>query len=210
MHPVVRYVRDTFTIQEPTLTKRGRTPTGCDTDAFETAFREQYAGLCDYVDSFVRSQEVAHDLVQDLFVNLWDRCDSGDTPPLNAAYLYTAARNRALKHLRHRRVVSEWAESAAHETLRTGPAADDGVRTREVAQAIHTAIDELPERCREIFLLSRQQHLSYAVIADSLGISIKTVETQMWRALKSLRTTLAPYLAVTLAQATGWGSRLFG
>lgn len=71
MRHVLRYVRDTFTIQEPTLSKRDRTRTGCDSDAFETAFREHYAGLCDYVDSYVRSQEVAHDVVQDLFVNLW-------------------------------------------------------------------------------------------------------------------------------------------
>lgn len=210
MRRVPRYVRDTHIIEELTLSNRDRTRTGCDSDAFEAAFREHYAGLCDYVDSYVRSPEVAHDLVQDLFVNLWDRCDAGDAPPLNAAYLYTSARNRALKHLRHRRVVSAWAESSAHETLRTGDEADHDVRTREVEQAIHVAIDKLPERCREVFLLSRQQHLSYAAIADALGISIKTVETQMWRALKSLRTSLAPYLAVTLAQATGWGSRLFG
>lgn len=175
----------------------GRPAESCPS-AVEAAFRMYYARLCEFVDGYVRSPEVASDLVQDLFANLWERYEEGDPPLLTPAYLYTAARNRALKHLRHRRVVARWAEREAREPLRSGPRADEGLRTREVAEAIRRAIAQLPDRRREIFLMSREQELSYAAIAEILGISIKTVETQMWRALKALRQSLAPYLTLVL------------
>lgn len=152
----------------------------------------------------MRSREAAADLVQDLFLTLWERCEAGGLPALTPAYLYTAARNRALKHLRHRRVVARWAEQASLAPRPTGPGADADVRAREVAEAIRGAIDALPERCREIFLLSREHQMSYATIAEVLGISVKTVETQMWRALKALRESLAPYLSVVAAPLAGW------
>ena len=167
-----------------------------DPAAFETFFRTHYPALCDFVDSYVHSPETARDLVQDVFLKLWQRHDSTNPPPLTAAYLYTAARNRALQHIRHGRVVTRFLSRVAPEAVRQAAAADEEVRAREVAQAIDDAIGALPTRCREVFLLSREQGLSYHAIAQVLGISVKTVETQMWRALKSLRERLAPYLAV--------------
>jgi RNA polymerase sigma-70 factor (ECF subfamily) len=194
------------------MTDRDEAQTGCDAASIEALFRTHYSRLCDFVDSYVRSPEAASDLVQDLFAHLWERCDAGDIPPLTPAYLYTAARNRALKYLRHRRVVAHWAEQAARAPSPAGPQADERLRTRELAEAIRRAIDALPDRCREIFLLSREEQLSYAAIAEVLEISVKTVETQMWRALKSLRKSLAPYLALALAFASlaRLGSRLLG
>lgn len=176
------------------VTQVGHTPT-----SIETAFRTYYIRLREFVAGYVNSDEVAADLVQDLFVNLWERYDAGDLPLLTSAYLYTAARNRALKHLRHRKVVSRWAKQARLEPERRGPRADDGLRTNELAIAIREAIDRLPSRRRQVFLLSREEGLSYAMIAETLDISIKTVETQMWRALRSLRKSLAPYLSLLLA-----------
>jgi len=194
------------------MTERDDAPTGCDAASIEALFRAHYSRLCDFVNCYVRSPETASDLIQDLFVHLWERCDAGDVPLLTTAYLYTAARNRALKHLRHRRVVARWAERVASAPLPTGPQADERLRTREMAEAIRRAIDALPDRCRQIFLLSREKYLSYAEIAEVLGISVKTVETQMWRALKSLRKSLAPYLGLvlTLAALARLGSHLVG
>lgn len=194
------------------MTERDDAPTGCDAASIEALFRAHYSRLCDFVNCYVRSPETASDLVQDLFVHLWERCDAGDVPLLTTAYLYTAARNRALKHLRHRRVVARWAERVASAPLPTGPQADERLRTREMAEAIRRAIDALPDRCRQIFLLSREKYLSYAEIAEVLGISVETVETQMWRALKSLRKSLAPYLGLvlTLAALARLGSHLVG
>lgn len=164
-------------------------------DDFEKLFREHYPRLCEFVDGYVRSAEVARDIVQDLFLALWEKRGGEGSPELTTAYLFTAARNRALKHLRHRRVVERHEERAA-VWPQQAPRADEEVRQRETAEAIDAAIAELPDRCREIFLLSRRQHMSYAEIASALGLSVKTVEVQMWRALRRLRESLAPYLAI--------------
>ena len=181
-----------------------------DPQAFETVFRTHYAALCDFVDGYVRSREAARDIVQDLFVNLWERYDSPNPPPLATAYLYKAARNRALQHLRHARVVTRHHMRVTQEPPRSAAAADEEARARDVARAIEEAIDELPERCREVFLLSREQNLTYAQIAETLGISIKTVEAQMWRALKSRRASLAPFLGVVVLPVAEWLRRMVG
>jgi len=161
------------------------------TDPFEALFREHYARLCELVHGYVQSTDVAHDVVQDVFLALWQR--RVDPASLNAAYLYTAVRNRALKVLRHHRVAQRYRERNA--TPEWDPrSTDDRVRQRETAEAIDAAIAQLPDKCREIFLLSRRQHMTNTEISAALGISVKTVETQMWRALRKLRASLSPYL----------------
>jgi RNA polymerase sigma-70 factor (ECF subfamily) len=163
-------------------------------DAFESLFRQHYARLCELVHGYVRARDTAEDIVQELFVTLLEKRDRVEAHELTTAYLYVAARNRALKHLRHARVVER------HRTREAGNAAtgagdtDHRVREQEAARAVEAAIADLPERCREIFLLSRRQHMTYAEIAAALGISVKTVEVQMWRALQKLRRMLASFL----------------
>jgi RNA polymerase sigma-70 factor (ECF subfamily) len=162
--------------------------------ALEQAFRAYYAPLCEFTYRYVKSRDAAHELVQDLFLRLWDLADSPNPPLLTAPYLYRAARNHALKYLRHERVVLRWRARAAQGAEATGPWADDDLRQREVTDAVDRAIAELPERSRLVFTLSRREELGYAAIAELLGISVKTVETQMSRALRILRRKLAPFL----------------
>jgi RNA polymerase sigma-70 factor (ECF subfamily) len=151
-----------------------------------------YAPLCDYVYGYVRSRAVAQDLVQDLFLRLWERAPA-PAGALAASYLYTAARNRAVGHLRRERVAAAWANDPNCATRAT-PAADEPLREHELLEAIDSAVAALPDRCRLIFTLSRYRRLTNADIARMLCISVNTVEQQMWRALKSLRVKLAPYL----------------
>ena len=142
---------------------------------------------------YVRSRAVAQELVQDLFLRLWERALT-PAGTLAASYLYTAARNRAVGHLRRERVAAAWAKSPS-SVARAAPAgADEPLREHEVRDALERAVAELPERCRLIFTLSRYRSLSNAEIAEMLCISVNTVEQQMWRALKTLRAKLAPYL----------------
>jgi RNA polymerase sigma-70 factor, ECF subfamily len=166
-------------------------------DPFELFFRENYSWLCEVVYGYVRSQDIAQDIVQDLFLSLLQKRSTGSAPELTKAYLYAAARNHAFKYLRHQQVVQRFAEQARRsDTISVGT--DHGVREREIAEAVDAALAGLPARCREIFLLSRRRHMSNAEIATVLGISIKTVEVQMWRALRTLRDRLAPYLALAV------------
>jgi RNA polymerase sigma-70 factor (ECF subfamily) len=166
----------------------------------EGLFREHYAGLCSFVYGYLSSDDAAEDLVQDLFVAIWRDpmrwYEAGDAlRPL----LYVAARNRALDALKHQRVRDRHAVAVAgSESMRAAPAADVVVAHRQVQQALDAAVAALPARAREIYLLSREQGLTYREIAERLGISVKTVETQMSRSLKRLRLDLAIYLSLSL------------
>lgn len=165
-------------------------------DAWKTAFQTYHVELCEYVLRFVGSAGVAEDLVHDLFLCLWDsRAHRGDME-VTRSYLYVAARNRALKYLRHRRVAAAWVERAAQEEMPTAASPEDLYLRRELADAVARAIAELPARCREVFVLRRHQHLSYDEIATRTAVSLGTVKSQMWRATVLLKEKLAPYLFI--------------
>ncbi len=162
----------------------------------ERVFREHYADLSVFVCRYVWSDDAAEDIVQDLFYSIWQDperwMNAGDAlRPL----LMVAARNRAIDYLRRRRVGEQHALRVTAE--RGGDAAstmDAEMLQREIQRDIEKAIAALPERARQIFLLSRRDGLTYREIADRLGLSIKTVETQMTRSLRELRLRLASYL----------------
>ncbi len=164
-----------------------------DIAAFEALFRTHYAPLCDFVYGYVRSRAVAQELVQDLFLRLWERTLT-PAGTLAASYLYIAARNRAVGHLRRERVAAAWAKNRSTAARAVPVGADEPLCEHELRDALEHAVAALPERCRLIFTLSRYRNLSNAEIARTLGISVNTVEQQMWRALKTLRVKLAPYI----------------
>jgi RNA polymerase sigma-70 factor (ECF subfamily) len=162
-----------------------------DERALELVFKAHYAGMASFVQRFVRSPDLAEELVQDVFLKLWSKREQLAEIETFRTYLFRAARNTALNYLRRVKLERRWQEEqGASEEAPNSFAADDETVEQEVAQAVKEAIDRLPPRCREIFLLSRDGGLTYAEIARSLDISVKTVETQMGRALKSLRSSL--------------------
>ena len=159
-----------------------------DRSAFEQIFREHFDGLAGFVYRLTRSRAIAEELVQDLFLEIWMRRERLVITETLRTYLFRAARNRAFNHLRRNKLERLW-RLRQPQPEETG-AVDDEHSSDELAAAIRAAVASLPDRCREIFLLSREQNLTYAEIAQVLGLSIKTVETQMGRALKALRTRL--------------------
>ncbi len=168
-------------------------PSRPDSLTWETALGAHYVPLCEYVLRLVGSAETAEDIVQDLFLKLWDTRGPHDVVHLTPAYLYVAARNRALKDLRHRRVVEKWIERAAAEEMAGEDSPEDVYLRGELDVAVARAIAELPARCRTIFLLRRRDLLSYREITTRVGVSLGTVKSQMWRATVLLRTKLASY-----------------
>jgi len=164
--------------------------------SWESAFQAYYVELCEYVLRFVGSAEAAQDLVQDLFLRLWDSRGPRDATRLTRPYLYVAARNRALKYLRHRRLVSTWIARAVCEETPPSDTPEDLCLRGELDDAVQDAIAELPARCRAVFVLRRREQLSYREIATRLGIGLGTVKSQMWRATLRLRAKLGPYLAL--------------
>ena len=158
-----------------------------DEAAFESLFRAFAPGLCAFVARYVGSRAVGEELVQDLFLKLWQKRAELAVEQGVTTYLFTAARNRAINYLRHEAVA---ARAAAGVVGRI----DDASQPREAELLemldLQDAVDRLPARCRLIFTLSRQHDMTYAEIARSLGLSVKTVEVQMGRALKALRASV--------------------
>lgn len=159
-----------------------------DDTAFETIFRKQYHGLCAYSNRLVMNPQLAEEIVDDVFLNLWKNREKIEISTSFRAYLITSVRNRSMDCLRQskhekRKSLLEHAEnlpcrqSIAYETM----------MLEELHHRIHAAVRILPTQCRIIFQMSREEDLKYKDIARKLNISIKTVDTQIGRALRHLR-----------------------
>ncbi|HEY9225320.1 MAG TPA: RNA polymerase sigma-70 factor, partial [Gemmatimonadaceae bacterium] len=163
-----------------------------DQSAFEEVYREHYGALVGFVYTYLRSEPLAEEEVQDLFLAVWRHRTEWQPRTTLRAYLFKAARNRALNRLRNQGVTTAVWEDAAAEgrTLAMGetpPALDQQVEADELAEAARSAIARLAPRCRMAFVLCREEGLSYAETAEVMGISEHTVKIQMGRALKALR-----------------------
>ena len=144
--------------------------------SFTEAFDVYYAGLCFYADKFLHDQDEARSLVQQVFVDLWIKRDKLVIQASTKAYLFTTVRNSALDYLKHKIVETQYLREVQPELVTIER---DLIEEAELNTRINSAIDHLPEKCREIFLLCRFEELRYSEIAQRLGISIKTVEMQM-------------------------------
>jgi RNA polymerase sigma-70 factor (ECF subfamily) len=165
-----------------------------DEGAFDSVFRAHYAQLVRMAQSVVREAALAEEIAQEVMLELWRRRESLQVEQTFRAYLIRSTRNRALNHIRHQRIVAREAASAAADP-RTSPSAEEEVLGVELERAVRDAINGLPENCREVFQLSREQGLKYVEIAATLEISVKTVEKRMGQALAELRERLAPWLS---------------
>lgn len=162
-----------------------------DRAALEELFRRMREPLLRYVCAIVADPTVAHDLVQDVFLDLWLRRATLDPGQSLRPYLYRMARNRALRHLRDER---RRARKRAEQLPKTPPveplSPDDHVASHQLEALLAHWLDELPERQREVLVLSRWHGLSHREIARVMGISPRTVNNHMLRALETLRRRL--------------------
>lgn len=173
-----------------------------DESAFDALFRRYYEPLCHYAGSLTDGDlDEAEDLVQQSFVKLWEQRTTFEVQWSVKAYLYKMVHNRCLNRLRDAQTREKYKVYNAAQ-LEQGYENDPGAAS-ELNERILQALDTLPPECRRIFELSRFEELKYREIADQLGISIKTVETQMGKALRLMRTELADYL-ITLIALLQW------
>lgn len=161
-------------------------------------FRDEFKGLCFFAQRYVKDYHTAREIVQDAFISLWEKRETIDASRSVKSYLATIIHNRCHNYLRDNRKFSE--DLLAIENLLHEPAdmPTDLLTGRELEKAIQSAIDELPGKCREIFLLNRYENLKYHEVAEKLGISQKTVEAQMSKALQHMRVRLADFMAFLL------------
>jgi RNA polymerase sigma-70 factor, ECF subfamily len=161
-----------------------------DAAAFEQLFRRYAEPLYDCAYGYVGSRDAAQEIVQRLFVTLWERRRDWTVSGTVATYLFRAARNASLNALRdHRRGIAFRARLS--DTADTGgPNVEQEIEAAELAVAVARIVARFPTRCREVFRLNRYHHLTYPEVAEVLGLSVKTVEVHMARALRELRTRL--------------------
>jgi len=173
-----------------------------DSAAFEQLFRAHYAGMCGSVYRLLGSRADTEDVVQEVLRRVWERRAQWAPQGTIEDYLYRAARNEAVSRLRRRFRERAWYEQATaaaeHETgvsaRQSRHAIDERLEDEELLAAVRRAVDALPERCRLIFELKWEHELRYAEIADALGITVKTVENQLLKALKAVRLALGQSL----------------
>lgn len=154
---------------------------------FQEVFEQYYNPLCNYAFSFVNDLSSSEDIVQETFVKIWEKKQDIITSEGVRFYLFTAVRNNCLTHLQKAKkvpVVELNDYDAADEQMPVNQVVKDETDYRSHLAA---AMDQLPPKCREVFMLSRMSKQSYKEIADTLGVSIKTVENQIGKALKILR-----------------------
>ncbi len=161
--------------------------------AFERAFKEHFKALHAYAFTIIRDEENAEEIVQNVFFKLWEKKEQMEGITSLKAYLYKATYNDSLNFLKHNKVRAAY-ETYAKATNSDRNDAVDTLSTKELQAKIDKALNELPEQCRTIFQMSRFEELKYREIADQLGLSVKTVENQMGKALKVLREKLADCL----------------
>ena len=152
------------------------------TKEFEILFRKLYLPLGMYALRIVDDADVAEDMVQEAFMNTWERLEGGLEISNFKAFMYRSVRNECLSYL------SSLKEKVGEEFI--PEVGEDEIDTSFRDARIWKAIDELPEKCREIFLMSKRDGYSNEEIADELGISIKTVKNQMTKAFSRLREAL--------------------
>jgi RNA polymerase sigma-70 factor (ECF subfamily) len=166
-----------------------------DAGAFEKLFKNYFRLLVDFCFRFVEDLSVAKNIVQEVFLKIWANRAKLD-PEVNIKYyLYRAVKNKSLNHLRHLKVVKRSAEDV-YLNKSPGKTPEENLSEDEIVELLIKAIEELPEKCKIVFFMSKYDKLKYPEIAAALDISIKSVEYQMRRALKFLRKHLSRFYMI--------------
>ena len=162
--------------------------------AYERLFKDFYAPLCRYAHGILRDADEAEDMVQKTFCKLWDQRDNIEIHTSIKSYLYRIVHNDCMNKIKQQSIRSEHNEHYAYEKDTLSDSVESTVLMNELEHRIEAVINNMPPRCREVFKMSRYRQLSYAEIARELDITTNTVQTQIVKALRLLRTGLKEYL----------------
>ncbi|MGB0885491.1 MAG: RNA polymerase sigma-70 factor [Chitinophagales bacterium] len=162
-------------------------------------FDKSYQYLVIKAVRIVYKQDVAEDLVQECFIKLWEKRETIDAKISIEVYLNKMIRNKCLDYLKKNKVRLEELD----ENIGLAADSDDKEEAQEIQRNIDKTLNSLPEKCRQVFVLSRFEEMSYKEISDQLDISKKTVEAHVSKALKSFRSSLKQYLIIIFKMTKG-------
>ncbi len=167
---------------------------GGDRGAFERLFRSMYRELCIHADKFVPESDQAEEIVQEMFFSIWSKREGLNVTTSIRSYMYRAVRNSCLNYIKHLKVKDSYQKYNKEVISQSETDAGDSMVATELEEKINDSIASLPKERQRIFRMNRHDGLKYREIADKLGLSVKTVEAQMGKALKFLRSQLTEYL----------------
>lgn len=171
-----------------------------DKNIFDLVFKSHYSGLCIFANDYLKSYDIAEEVVQEVFVTLWEKRSKIIIKTSLKAYLYRCVRNGCLNYIRDnstkdfKKVQIEEIKSRSDLMFIEIPdTVFDWAFTETMEHELDETIESLPEQCRIIFNMSRYENLPYPKIAETLNISLSTVKTQMSRAVNKLREKMSKY-----------------
>ncbi len=168
--------------------------------AFELLFRRYYVRLCGFANKFIANTSESEEIVQEVFLNIWKKKDKLSLDDEIKPYLFKSVQNLCYNFIGHKKVVDNYYSviEVVYKNYSDDFNTYESVLYKEFQIKAESAIESLPNQCKVIFQMSRQDGFKYAEIAEKLGISVKTVETQMGRALSKLKSELRDYLVILI------------
>jgi len=165
---------------------------------YEEMFRSYFASLCYFAQKYIADLDSCKEIVHKVFVNIWEKRDEFDFEKPAKSYLFTAVYNRCMNYIRDQKKFIVDGNLEYYEKNNDLTINSDHLEAAELESRIWKVINSLPEGCKNIFLLNRFEDKKYAEIAEHLNISIKTVETQMSKALSILRDGLKDFIHILI------------
>ena len=168
---------------------------------FKEVYNMYYSPLCNYAESITKEPTMAEDAVSEVFLKLWEGRNNIMIETSLKSYLFKSVYHQCLNALKHVRIQNQYRDFFLHHQPLSEDGSDyplSGVIENEILDILHKTIEQLPEQCRKIFVMSRIDGLKHEEIAQELGISINTVRTQIHRTLGKLRVALKDYLPLLL------------
>lgn len=169
-----------------------------DVGAFETLFQNKRLQLLKFITVYTKSVEVAEELTQEVFVRLWNARENIDVSKNGTSYLYTIAKNLSLNYLRAQTKEATLKNELWQRSKRFNSTPEEHIVFKEYMTIFNTILEELPQKKRMIYTMSKQDGKSHDEIAAKLGLSKKTVKNNLSQTLRLIRNRLEPYLEYTI------------
>lgn len=161
---------------------------------FETIYAQYYTGLCTYANNFILDADEAEEIVQGIILKMWEQKENIENINSLKSYLFRSVKNTCLNQIKHQKLEEKYREKAWVELKKIEADFIDPYHNTELESQINEAIQDLPERCREVFEMSRFEGKKNKEISEHFDISVKAVEANITRALTILRKKISEYM----------------
>lgn len=167
-------------------------------EGYEILFNEHYSRMVSYAFNFLKEQEGSEEIAQEVFYQLWINREKTEIKTSISSYLYRAVRNRCINLIKHIEIRENYKQFNSEEIEKADKEFADTLTVSELDKRIRKSIDNMPMQRKKIFLMCRYNEMTYKEIAEKMGLSKKTIENQMGKALQYLRRELKDYMPLIL------------